>query len=52
MCPQFPLYTLMVFNEWHNDVPIVHIIISNYKTHDLSHWMDASNKILLLVKAN
>jgi hypothetical protein len=42
---------MMVFYEWHNGVHVVYIIISNYKTRDLSPWMDALNKSLLLVKA-
>jgi hypothetical protein len=41
----------MVFYEWHNGVSIAYIILSSYKTHDLSPWMDALNKNLLLVKA-
>jgi hypothetical protein len=28
---QFLLYTMMVFDEWYNGVPVVYIITSSYK---------------------
>jgi hypothetical protein len=40
---------MMVFDEWHNNVPIAYIITSSYKTCDLSPWMDALKKNLFLV---
>jgi hypothetical protein len=42
---------MMVFYEWHNGVHVAYINTSNYKTRDLSPWMDALNKSLSLVKA-
>ncbi len=47
---QFPLYTMMVFDEWYNGVPVAYLITSNYKQCDLAPWMDALNKSLLMVK--
>jgi hypothetical protein len=44
-----PLYTMMVFDEWHNGVLVPYIITSSYKTCDLSPWMDALKKNLFLV---
>ncbi len=38
---QFPLYTLMVFDEWKNSCPIVYIITSQNNENNLSKWMDA-----------
>jgi hypothetical protein len=43
---------MMVFDEWHNGMHVAYIIISSYKTHDLSPWMDVLNKSLLLVKVD
>jgi hypothetical protein len=43
---QFPLYIMMVFDEWYNGVPMVYIITSSYKQHDLTPWMNALNKSL------
>jgi hypothetical protein len=43
---------MMVFYEWHNGVPVTYIITLSYKTHDLSPWMDALNKSLLLDKVD
>jgi hypothetical protein len=42
----------MVFDEWHNGVLVAYIIISSYKTCDLSPWMDVLNKILFFVKVD
>jgi len=49
---QFSLYTMMVFDEWYNGVPMVYIITSSYKQHDLALWMDALNKSLVMLKNN
>jgi hypothetical protein len=38
-CVQFPLYTVMVFDKWHNGVPIAFIITKRSKQIDLSPWM-------------
>jgi hypothetical protein len=43
---------MMVFDEWHNGAHVAYIIISSYKTRDLSPWMDALNKSLLIVKVD
>jgi hypothetical protein len=40
---------MMVFNEWHNCVSVAYIITSSYKMLDLSLWMDALNKSLLII---
>jgi len=49
---QFPLYTMMVFDEWYNGVPMAYIITSSYKQHDLTPWMDALNNNLLVFQSN
>jgi hypothetical protein len=49
---KFPLYMMMVFDEWYNGVLVVYIITSSYKQCDLASWMDALNKSLLMVKNN
>lgn len=38
---QFPLYTLMVFDDWFNGVPVAYIITSSSKQPDLEPWMNA-----------
>ena len=38
---QFPLYTLMVFDDWLNGVPVAYIITSSSKQPDLEPWMKA-----------
>ena len=38
---QFPLYTLMVFNDWLNGVPVAYVITSSCKQPDLEPWMRA-----------
>jgi hypothetical protein len=43
---------MMVFDEWHKGVHVVYIIISTYKTRDLSPLMDALKKSLFLVKVD
>ena len=43
---QFPLYTLMVFDDWLNGVPVAYIITSSSKQPDLEPWMRAlANKM-------
>ena len=41
---QFPLYTLMVFDEWHNGIPIAFILTSRCTEADLTPWMAALNE--------
>jgi len=38
---QFPLYTLMVFDEWHNRILVVFILTSRTTQEDLTSWMKA-----------
>ncbi len=40
----FPLYTMMVFDDWKNDYPVAHIITSWSEQNDLSKWMDVINQ--------
>jgi hypothetical protein len=42
----------MVFDEWYNNVPVAHLITSNYKQCDMAPWMDPLNKSLLMVKSD
>ena len=43
---QFPLYTLMVFDDWLNGVPVAYIVTSSSKQLDLQPWMKALAKKL------
>ena len=43
---QFPLYTLMVFDDWLNGVPVAYIVTSSSKQPDLEPWMRALAKKL------
>jgi hypothetical protein len=45
---QFPIFTMIVFDEWYNGVLVAYIITSSYKQCDLTPWMDALNKSLLV----
>ena len=47
---QFPLYTLMVFDDWLNGVPVAYIITSSSKQPDLEPWMRALAKKLTTVQ--
>lgn len=38
---QFPLYTLMVFDEWHQGIPVAFILTSRCAEDDLTPWMRA-----------
>jgi hypothetical protein len=49
---QFLLYTMMVFDEWYNGVPMAYIITSSYKQQHLALWMDALNKRLLMLQSD
>jgi len=44
MAKQFPLYTLMVFDEWHNGVPVAFVLTSRCAQLDLTPWMKALNE--------
>ncbi len=41
---QFPLYTLMVFDNWRNGIPVAYIVTSRSKQVDLSPWLKAIRK--------
>jgi hypothetical protein len=45
---QFLLYTMMVFDEWYNWVPMAYIITSSYKQRHLTPQMDALIKRFLM----
>ena len=49
---QFPLYTLMVFYDWLNGVPVAYIITSSSKQPDLEPWMKALAKNLCSVQGD
>ena len=49
---QFPLYTLMVFNEWHNGVPVAFILTSKCAEVNLTLWMKALNARMVVEKPN
>ncbi|KAG0573192.1 hypothetical protein KC19_VG156500 [Ceratodon purpureus] len=41
---QFPLYTLMVFDEWHQGIPVGWVLTSRCGEEDLTPWMTALNQ--------
>ncbi|KAG0618725.1 hypothetical protein M758_4G088100 [Ceratodon purpureus] len=41
---KFPLYTLMVFDEWHNGVPVAFVLTSKCAEVNLTPWMRALNE--------
>jgi hypothetical protein len=43
---------MVVFDEWYNGVLVAYIITSSYKQHDLTPWMDALKKSLLVFKSD
>jgi hypothetical protein len=38
---QYPLYTVMVFDEWHNGIPVAFIITSKCAEEDILCWLSA-----------
>ena len=52
MLLQFPLYTLMVFDDWLNGVPVAYIITSCSKQPDLEPWMKALANKMVSVQAD
>lgn len=38
---QYPLFTMMVFDEWRNGVPVAFVITAKSKQADLAPWMRA-----------
>jgi hypothetical protein len=43
---QYPLYTIMVFDEWRNDIPVAFFVVSRTREQDLQHVFQAlQNKI-------
>lgn len=43
MLVQFPLYTLMVFDEWHQGIPVAWVLTSRCAEPDLTPWMGSLN---------
>ena len=41
---QFPLYTVMVFDEWQNGIPVAYCITSTSKQADLTPWLESLKK--------
>ena len=38
---QYPLYTVMVFDDWRNDIPVAFFAISRSREQDLVHVLQA-----------
>jgi hypothetical protein len=36
---QYPLYIVMVFDEWQNGIPVAFIITSKCTKEDILHWL-------------
>ena len=43
VCLQYPLYTVMVFDEWENGIPVAFIIVGKSKEKDVLPWLDKLN---------
>ena len=50
--PQFPLFTIMVFDEWQNGVPVAFVITARQKKSDLAPWMQKLKDRMLAAKAD
>lgn len=50
LCGQFPLYTVMVFDEYYNGVPVSYIITSKTAQADLVPWLKALNASMIAKK--
>ena len=50
--PQFPLFTMMVFDEWQNGVPVAFVITARQKQSDLAPWMQKLKEKMLAAKAD
>jgi hypothetical protein len=48
--PQFPLFTMMVFDEWQNGVPVAFVITARQKQSDLAPWMQKVKDRMLATK--
>jgi len=42
-CLQYPLYTVMVFDEWENGIPIAFVIVGKSKEKDILPWLKKLN---------
>jgi hypothetical protein len=49
---QFPLYTIMVFDEYHNGIPVAFIITSKTGQADLVPWLKALNSAMTSKQPN
>jgi hypothetical protein len=36
---QYPLYTVMVYDEWYNGVPVEYVITSRCQEEDILAWL-------------
>ena len=50
--PQFPLFIMMVFDEWQNGVPVAFVITAWQKQSDLASWMQKLKDRMLAAKAD
>jgi hypothetical protein len=48
---QFPLFTMMVFDEWQNGVPVAFVITACQRQPDLALWMHKVKAKMLAAKA-
>jgi hypothetical protein len=46
---QYPIYTVMVFDEWHNGVPVVYIIMNRCQDEDILVWLTKLRNRVLVV---
>jgi hypothetical protein len=49
---QYPVYTVMVFDEWQNGIPVAFIITSRCQEEDIVAWLTKLRNRVLLVSPN
>jgi hypothetical protein len=49
---QYPLYTVLVFDQWQNGIPVAFIITSKCTEEDILHWLTALRDRVLYFKSD
>ena len=52
VCLQYPLYIVMVFDEWKNGIPIAFVIVGKSKEKDIMPWLKKLNTRCCIVQPN
>jgi len=49
---QFPLYTIITFDEWRNDIHVAFFVISRYREQELLPVLEALYQKIQCLKSN